>query len=175
MVHFRILFRCEQIHLCGRGENANADFLGDYQIVFFLGAVAENVIRMGETGDAEAVLRLVVVDAVTAYNHGTALIDLFVSSGENGFYRIDWKAVREGEQVHGQLWSASHGVDVAEGVRRCNLTENVRIIYNRREEVDAVNQCNVIGNPIDAGIVTAVESDHYVRIFDFRQIGKNIA
>ena len=102
-------------------------------------------------------------------------VDLLVSSGEDGFYRINRKTVREGEQVHGQLRSASHGVDVAEGVRRCNLTEHVRIVYNRREEVDAVNQRNVIGNPIDAGIVAAVESHYYVGIFDFRQLGKNIA
>ena len=60
--------------------------------------------------------------------------------------------------------SPPHGVDVAQRVGRGDLTEPVRIVYDRREKIDGLDQCEVLGNLIDPGIVRPLQSDNHVGV-----------
>ena len=58
----------------------------------------------------------------------------------------------------------SHGVYIAQGVDRCNLSEGVRIIYYRREEIYRLHQRVVGRDLIHAGVVGVVEADQNVGV-----------
>ena len=40
-------------------------------------------------------------------------------------------------EIHGCLENTTHGIAIAEGIGGCNLSEPVRAIYNRSEDVYA--------------------------------------
>jgi hypothetical protein len=70
----------------------------------------------------------------------------------------------KGHQIHGGFGNAAHGVDVAQGIAGGNLTECIGIIHNRREKINGLNQGQVIGYTIDAGVIRAVQPDQHIGI-----------
>ena len=66
---------------------------------------------------------------------------------------------------------AAHRVDVPQRVRRGDLAVRVRVVDDRREEVDRLHDRDSVGELVDAGIVAALGRDEHPRVERMRQPG----
>jgi len=81
--------------------------------------------------------------------------------------------LRHGHDVQTQLRLAAHGVHIAQRIRRGDLTEEVRVVHNRGEEVDRLDDGNLVGDAVHGGVVAAVVADQKRGIRHIRQVSKN--
>ena len=86
---------------------------------------------------------------------------------------------RERHEVERGDGPAAHRVDVRERVGGGDAAEVVRVVDDRREEVDRLDQRQVVGEPVDAGVVGGVGPDEHVRVVlgrervhDRQQVGR---
>ena len=66
--------------------------------------------------------------------------------------------VQRGERL------AAHRVDVRQRVRGGDLPEEVRIVDDRREEVDRLHEREIVGQQEDARVVECLAADEQARI-----------
>ena len=66
--------------------------------------------------------------------------------------------VQRGERL------AAHGVDVGQRVRRGDLSEEVRVVDDRREEVDRLHEREIVGQHEDPRVVEGLAPDEEARI-----------
>ena len=78
---------------------------------------------MDETRDGQAVFRFLVFDSMAAGDDDTAFIGLLVAPFEDSPDGFAAHGQIDAHDVHGQFGFGSHGIDVAQGVGRRNLTE----------------------------------------------------
>ena len=71
---------------------------------------------------------------------------------------------REGHEIHGCLGNTAHGIDVAEGVGGRDLSEPVWVIHDRRKEIHGLNDGDIIGHLVNAGIICPFEPHKHIRI-----------
>ena len=81
----------------------------------------------------------------------------------------------EADDVERKEWGAPHGVDVAEGVHRCNGAEVVRVVDDRREEVDRLHDGDVVRQSVDGRVVARVESHEQVIVLHVREVAQDLA
>ena len=92
--------------------------------------------RVGDAGDRQPVLRLGVVDAVTAGEVAPGLRADVGAAAEHLAGQLERERLaRPGEQVDSDERLAAHRVDVGQGVGRRDPAPVVRIVDDRREEV----------------------------------------
>ena len=152
------------------GDDADAERLGQHEHVARLRAdVLEDVLRVDEAGDAQTVFRLVVLNGVSAGDDAAGLHGLVVPALQNGADGIERKAARHAEQIHRQLRHAAHGVHVGERVRCGDLTEEVGIVHDGREEVHRFDHGHVVRHAVNTGIVAAVVAHQQPRVKHIRQ------
>ncbi len=116
--------------------------------------VRHDALRVYRSGDGEAVLRLVVF-------HGVAAEDRHAGLGGDRRAAFDDPREdlgaelfdREGGDVQRGQRRPAHRVDVAQRVRRGDAAEVVRIVDDGREEVDGLDECEIVAEAVDAGIV----------------------
>ena len=71
-------------------------------------------------------------------------------------------------------WARRPCVDVAERIRRRDLPEGIRVIDNRREKIDRVDDGEVRPQAKYSGIVGGLRPDQHVRVVEFWQIVQNL-
>ncbi len=126
---------------------------------------------MDDASHGESILRLVVLDAVAADQKDAGLPHLVQAAPEDlaedfHVHLPDGKAddVQRGERP------PPHGVDVAERVRHGNLAECVRIVHDRGEEIDGLDDGQIRTKAVDPGVFRMLHPHDQVRIGDERQI-----
>src|SRR6202521_892983 len=65
------------------------------------------------------------------------------------------------------------GPNFAQRIRRRNLSEGVRVIHDRREEIDRLDQRYFRAEQIHPSVVVSVETNEHVRISWPRQTAQN--
>jgi hypothetical protein len=78
------------------------------------------------------------------------------------------------QQVQRQLGLAAHGIYVRQGIGSGNLTEEVRVIRNGREEVNSLYNTKVITEFINQRIIGSIEADNQVWVIEFWKLSQNI-
>ena len=96
---------------------------------------------------------------VPALQDSLQYLDALFSVGES----------HDGERRDG---SATHGVNIAQRVGRCNLAEDVGIVHNGRKEIHGLNQRQIGRESIHSRVVTGVKAHQDVWIGLFRQLGQ---
>ena len=64
---------------------------------------------------------------------------------------------------------SAHGIHITERVGRGNLTEQVRIVDNRREEIHGLHQRQRFGDAVDPGVIIGIEANDYVALLAYVQ------
>lgn len=153
-------------------DDADAEALGEHEHIARLRAdIFENVARMDEARDAQAVLRLVVLNGMPAGDDAAGLHSLVVSALQNSADGIERKAARHAQEVHCELRHAAHGVHVRKGVCRGDLPEEVRIVHDGRKEVHRFDHGHVVRHAVNTGVVAAVVAHQQPRV---KHIGKTL-
>ncbi len=129
---------------------------------------------MDKAGDAKAVFRLVVLNGVAAGNNAAGLHGLAVAALQNAPDGLQRKAAWNAQKIHGQLWHAAHGVNVAEGVGRGDLAEKIRIVYDGREKIHRLDHGHLRRDLINTGVIAAVIAHQQAFVRAVGQIGKDL-
>ena len=119
---------------------------------------------MDEAGDRQAVLGLVIKNAVSAGDEAPCLVDLVIAPPEHPVDRLIGHIPGDAHQVQGQLGLAPHGVHVAEGVCGGNLAEKVGIVGDGRKEVHRLHQGQLVREPVYRRVVAAVEAHQQIGV-----------
>ena len=130
----RFLFQKVSALCCG--QNADPDRLCQKQYVARIGAVIlPHFVRMYKPGHGKPVFRLVVVDAVSAADDRAGFGAFFISAAQDLVHGFLWHGFRYAHNVQRKLRLAAHRVDIGQRICRRDLSECIRIIRNRREEI----------------------------------------
>ena len=124
---------------------------------------------MDQSGDAQAVLGLLVLNAVAAGDNRTGLQHLGGAAGQNIAHRLHRKAGGEGQQIHGQGGRAAHGVYVGESIGGGDLTKGIGVVHHRGEEVHRLDHGYVVTDLVDGGVVAGVITHQQVGVRRFGQ------
>jgi hypothetical protein len=120
---------------------------------------------MDDPQDGEAVLRLVVLDAVPAHEEHARLPHLVQSAPEDlpedCFVQ---SAHGEADDVQGRQGAPAHGVDVAQGVRCGDLPEGVWIVDDGREEVHRLDDRQVLPELIHPRVLAVFHAHNQARM-----------
>jgi hypothetical protein len=63
--------------------------------------------------------------------------------------------------------------DIAQRIGSRDLPKGMRIVNNRREEIDGLHQRETFSQQIDSGVIIGIESHEYVRIGLPRQFAQD--
>ena len=171
-----LMFHRAQQSASGRsGQDAGSDGFGQNQKIARTDAVvAKHLAWMDEARDAEAVFGLRILDGVAAGDNGAGLSYFLIASLKDGVKGILWKLFRKAEDVHGQLWNASHGVNVADGIGGSNFAVFIRVVHDGREDIDSLHQRQIVAYAVHAGVVAGIEANQQVGIGKFGQMAQNL-
>ena len=121
-------------------------------------------VRDGAPDDDEAVLRLRVVDAVSADDGEAALRRDVTSAAQDVAEQLERERLAgPGDDVQRDERTPAHRVDVARGVGGGDPSPGVGVVHERREEVEREDQRLVVVEPDDGGVVGLVQTDEDVR------------
>ena len=76
-----------------------------------------------------------------------------------------YKGFREADNVKGCLHCPAHGINITQGIRRCDLPEEIGIIQHGRKEVQSLYHCHLVRDTVHRRVIFAVIPDEQVRIF----------
>ena len=120
--------------------------------------------RVHKARDCQAVLGLVVVNAVPAHDGGAGLVDLLIAAAQDLVDNVGGHVLGHGHHVKRYLGLAAHGIDVRERVGGGNGTIGVGVIGDGREEVDRLHDGHVVGHAVDRRIVRLVKANQEVGV-----------
>ena len=152
-------------HPVGGADEADAQRLGQDELIAGLsGVVGGKAAGVYESGDGQAVLHAGVGDGVPSREDAPRFGHLFRAAAQDLAEDVQVHALREADKVQRGLHLAAHGVDVAEGVCRCDLPEGVGVVHHGREEVHRLHQRDLVGDAVDGSVVPAVIAHQKVRV-----------
>lgn len=121
-----------------------------------------------EAGDTQSILRLRILDGVSACNNGSGFLDLVCTALHDFCHNVHRQASRETDQIHRQRRVAAHRVNIAEGIGCRNLTKGIWVVHDWREKVHGLHDRQVISNLIDQSVVAGVKTYDQFFVGKFR-------
>ena len=101
---------------------------------------------------------------------------LLGSAAQNLAQNVQIHALREADKVQCSLNLATHGIDITQGVGRCDLAEGIGVIHHRREKIHCLYQRDIICYAVYSRIIPAVVPDQKARVScTARQLFQNTA
>jgi hypothetical protein len=139
---------------CGR-DNASTEGLRQYEGLSRFGrAVGGDVLLRRSAGDRKAVLRFRIVDGVATHNGATGLSHDREATLDHLAEHVEWNSVAgPPDQLKRCEWISSHRVDIAQRVRRGDPAPVVRVIDDRREKVNGLDDDVAISNSKNPGVI----------------------
>jgi hypothetical protein len=136
--------------------------------------VREHPRRVHQSGYRVAELHLIVRHTVAADECAPRFGNLLRSAAQNGTEIVNVALAWIAENGQRRQRTAAHRVNIAQRIRRGDSAERIRIVHNRREEVERLHESALLRQPVDARIVRGVEADHHVGIAGSRESRKRL-
>ena len=134
--------RRRAIEFDGRSDDAGAERLGEEQnVAGARAAVGENPRGIDRSGDGVPEFDFLILHGVAAKQRDARFAQLVESAAKDFADGPGLEALfrERGDRERGQR-PAAHRVDVADGVGRGDLAVDVRVVDDRREEVDGLHE-----------------------------------
>jgi hypothetical protein len=136
--------------------------------------IADHARRVHDARDGHAKLRLRIDDAVATNDDGSSFAYAFGPSPDDVTQNAQVQfAFGKGHDVQRGPGFRSHGVDIAEGVCRRDLTEGIWVVDDGREEIDSVDNGQVPSNAEDSGVVICFRADDHIRVLEAWQAAQD--
>src|SRR5438105_714410 len=152
-LHHRLYCRTHVVWLGTALLESRADEAGpqsfreEYSISRFGILILFNVLYFNHTRDRITELDLVVSDRVTSEQRHACFIELLEATAHDvSEHRKIQSFSGKSDNGESSLRSSAHGVNIAKGIRSGNLSKAKRIVHNRREEIDGLNEGRVGGD-----------------------------
>jgi hypothetical protein len=158
------------------GDDPGTERFGEDKGISGLHAdVADHLIGMHDSGDGHAVLQLFVDDAVAADHDRACCPDALRSAVDDvGQHAEIELTFWERDDVERRSRSTSHCVHVAQRVRRSDLAERIRVVHNRREEVDGVDDRQILPQTEYPCVVGRFRSDDQIGMRERREAVQHV-
>ena len=115
---------------------------------------------MDASRHGKTILHFVVDDGVPTDDERAGFVHLVLPAAQDLAEDGDVQLVDgPADDVHRGQRLAAHGVDVGERVGRGDLSEAIRVIDDRREEIDRLDEGEIIGQHEDAGVIVGLATD----------------
>ena len=121
--------------------------------------------RVYQTSHRQAVLHAGIGNGVPTRQRAPGFGHLFGTAAQDLPQHVQIHALGEADEIQRRFDLTAHGVDIAQGIGRGNLSESIGVIDHRREEIHRLHQGNVLGNAVDGSIVPAVVTNQKVGVF----------
>src|SRR3989441_7483798 len=155
-VESAVLVRCR--------EDAGADRFGEPErIALAETRLEQDSLRMYAAGDGETVIRLAVDHGVPAGHDAARLGDLVDRALEDTSELRKRRVLRPRGDVEGEQDLASHRVAVGHRVRGADRTGGIRVVHDRREEVERLDDRDVARDQVDGRVVGHIEANKQLR------------
>lgn len=120
---------------------------------------------MDSPGDCESELRCGVVDRVSTDKCAAGLGQYLDSTVDDVRRQTPREFVSgPGQELERREGSAAHRIDIGECIRRGDASPRTGIVDDRREEVDGLYEGEIVGNPIDGGVIRPVDPNEEIRV-----------
>ena len=162
-----------QMMLMGRDNKLEPPFL-PFGIALLSRLPMSNLRRSYYHGDEESVQNLLFDGNYQSYYH-LVLSATFQKDEKKftiGTTHFTWTPDGKADDVQRGERPPPHRVDVAERVRHGNLAECVRIVHDRGEEIDGLDDRQIVTETIDPCVLRMLHPHDKIRIGDERQIFK---
>ena len=158
--------------LARRRDRPHAERLREHQRVAGAAArVRDHPRRIDDTRHREAVLRLRVVDRVPAHHRRAGRLDDLQPSPEHLLeHAVTQPLERKRDDVHRCQGRPAHRIDVRERVGGRDPPEVVRVVHDRCEEVDRLDEREVFAHLEHRGVIPAGRADEHARILGRREV-----
>ena len=162
--------------LDGSGNDAAAERLcQDQAIADSGGIVADNLLRMDQTGNSQPVLQLFILNRMTADEADTCFFHGILTTAENFCQNISpQSAGREKQQIQGGNRPAPHGKYIGDGVGRSDPAKGKRIIHQGGYDISRLYEGATLRYPVNTRIVGAADADQQIRIRRCRNSSKYV-
>jgi len=118
------------------------------------GGVREKPVGTRLAGHAETELQLLVDDGVPADEHRTGLAHLVLPATQDlRQHGVRELAGREADDRERREWLSTHGEDIGQRIRGGDLSEDIGIVDDRREEIDGLDQREIVAHDEDPRVV----------------------
>ena len=153
----------DEIPLQRRAQDSRPDRFREYQTIARPGSGQGDYLVGPNFADRhQPILRLGVVDRVTAQNEGTGFLRHVRATAQRVGKQLEqFGFARPRDEVEGEQRSCSHRVDVAERVGRGDSAERVRVVHNGGEEVYRGDQRAIFPQLEDRRVVPCRGVDQY--------------
>ncbi len=122
-------------------------------------ALGEDVVRVHPAGDGEPELRLLVDDGMAAGDDAATFGDLVDGALHEALEGVERQVVGPGHDVQREEDLAAHRVHVRHRVRRGDRAGRVRVVDDRRKEIDRLDDRVIGGNAVYRRVVGRFETD----------------
>ncbi|MFT6499293.1 MAG: hypothetical protein ACJAT6_001429 [Akkermansiaceae bacterium] len=134
-------------------------------ITHLCSGVGNDPVRVDRSGDGKSIKRFRVLDGVTSGEGAMGFRDFIGASSQDLVDGIEIKLVGwHCDDVHGRDGLPSHGVNIGEGVGGCDLPEEIRVVDDRSEEIECLNQGQVFADAVYGSVVRAGGSNEKIRV-----------
>ena len=149
-------------------DDARAERLGENQAIAWLRAgVGENAFRIDRAGHRVAEFDLAILHRVSAKQRDAGFAQLVEAAAKDLRDVVGVQAVlrKRRNRQRGER-AAAHRIDVAQRVRRGDLSIDIRVVDDRREEVHRLHQRRTTLPRVHTGIVRSpvVDEDAWVSL-----------
>ena len=120
---------------------------------------------MDKSGNRQTIFKFVVFHTVPADEHHVGFPQLVDSALDDVAQHGQIHALcGKTHEIHGGFGHPAHGIDIAEGVGRGDLAEPVRIVHYGCKKIHGLNQSQLFGDFVYAGIVRTRQPNQYVGV-----------
>jgi hypothetical protein len=131
--------------------------------------IRKNAVRSNQSGNCISEFDFCVTNAMPAHDNAAGLGHFRQSTAHDLFEDVQISILWKAHDRQSADWPAAHRVDVAQCIGGGNLAEEERVVYQRRKEIDGLNESKVRRNLIDACVIGGVETNQQVWVPLFRE------
>ena len=145
-------------------QDPGAERLGQQERVAGTHAdIADNPARIDYAGHRHAVFDLFIGHAMAADDRDTGLARFRCAAAQDFTeHRAGQSGLRPADDIQRGLGRAAHRVDVGQRVGRGDCAVGERIVDDRREEIDRVDDRQIVAQTEHSGVVAGSDTDEQV-------------
>ena len=120
-------------------------------------------------------LHLRIIHRVSAENDYALVIHRGLAARENAAKDVPIALLRVADDREGRQRPAAHRVNIVQRIDCRNASVDLRIVRDRRKEIECLHQCNIVRKAKNTRIVACVKTDDHVLFRLDRKFAQNLS
>src|SRR5436305_8655454 len=145
--------------MCCSKQTSAERFTQDEYVSRLRATFGENMFRMDDAGDCQAVFRFFIHNGMSSGNNAACLHNGVHATTQNSTKDSWLQVIWPCHQIDCHKYLATHCIYIADGIGGSDCAKSVRIIYHRREKIRCANNCLLLVRTVHSGIIDSVQTD----------------